>query len=92
MTHYRCQRVIPKLTISLMISNTTDFSHHHITQPSVTPKDRVLHGLQKYTATLQGAPPSQSGDQICYLQYLKDILNDWAVDTTPQELTAPQPI
>ena len=46
MTHYRCQSVIPKLTISMMISDTKEFRHHHITYPSVTPKDRVLHGIQ----------------------------------------------
>ena len=89
MAHYRCQHVIPKLTISMMISNTTEFRHHHITQPSVTSKDRVLHGLQHLTADIQGAPSSQSGDRICALQYLKDTLTDWAVDTTPKELTPP---
>ena len=90
--HYRCQHVIPKITRSMMISYTTEFRHHHITQPSVTPKDRVLHGLQRLTAVLQGAPSSQSGDQIRALQYLQDTINDWAVDTTPKDLTAPQHI
>ena len=90
MTHYRCQRVIPKITISMMISETTQFSHHHITKPSVTPEDRVLHGLQHLTADLQGAPSSRSGDQIRALKSLQDTLNDWAGDTTPQVPTAPQ--
>ena len=73
-----------------MISDTTEFRHHHITQPSVTPKDRVLHGLQQLTVALQGAPYSRSGDQICALQSLKDTLTNWEVDTTPKELKAPQ--
>ena len=90
MTHYRCQRVITKLTRSMMISDTTEFRHHHITQPSVTPEDRVLHRLQQLTAAIQGSPYSQSGDQIRALQYLKDTLTNWSVDTTPKELTAPQ--
>ena len=33
MTHYHCQHVIPKLTRLMMISDTTEFRHHHITQP-----------------------------------------------------------
>ena len=90
MTHYRCQSVIPKLTRSMVISDTTEFRHHHITQTSVTPEDRVLHGLQQLTADLQGAPYSISGDQIRALQSLKDTLTNWAVDTTPKEMTAPQ--
>ena len=76
--------------ISIIISDTIDFRHHHITQPSVTPEDRVLHGLQHFTAALQGAPSSWSGDQIRYLQFLKDTLDDWSVYTTPKDLTNPQ--
>ena len=41
-------------------------------------------------ADLQVAPSSQSGDQIHALQSLKDTLTNWAVDTTPKELIAPQ--
>ena len=74
----------------MMISDTKEFRHHHITQPSVTPKYRVLHGIQQFTAALQGAPYSLSGDQIRALQYLRDTLTHWAVDTTAKELTAPQ--
>ena len=58
MTHYRCQRVIPKITRSIIISDTTEFRHHHITQPSVTPEERVIHGLKKLTAALQVSPSS----------------------------------
>ena len=91
MTHYRCQCVIPKIMRSMMISDITEFRHHHITHPSITPEDRVLYGLQQLTAALQGSPSSLSGDQICALWSLQDTLNNWSGDTTPQELTAPQP-
>ena len=90
MTHYRYQLVIPKLTRSMMISDTTEFIHRQITHPSVTPKDGVLHGLQQLTVALQGAPSSRSDDQIRAFRYLKDTLTDWAGDITPKELTAPQ--
>ena len=39
---------------------------------------------------LQGAPSSRSGDQILALQYLKDNITNWAVDTAPKNLTAPK--
>ena len=39
--HYRCQLVIPKLSKFLVTSDTTEFRHHHITQPNVTPEDCV---------------------------------------------------
>ena len=87
MTHYSCQRVIPKLTRCMMISDTTEFRHHHITQPSVTAEDRVLHGLEQLMAAFQGAPYYRPGDQIRALQSLKDTLKNWAVETTPKDLT-----
>ena len=74
----------------MMISDTTEFRHHHITQLSVTPEYRVLHGIQQLTAALQGAPYYRSGDLIRAIQSLKDILSNWAVETTPRELIAPQ--
>ena len=84
MTHYGYHRVILKLTRLMMISDTTEFRHNHNKQTSVTLKDRVLHRLQQLTASLQGAPSSQSGDQIRALQSLKDTLTNWAVDATPK--------
>ena len=41
-------------------------------------------------ADLQVAPYSQSGDQIRALQLLKYTLTNWAVDSTLEDLTAPQ--
>ena len=90
LTHYRCQHIIPKLTRSMMISDTTEFRHHHIIQPSVTAEERGLHRLEQLTAAFQGAPYSQSGDQIHALQSLKDTLTNWAADPTLKELTAPR--
>ena len=57
--HYQCQRVIPKCTRKMMILDTTEFRHHHLTQASVTPAYRVLHGMQHLTSALQGTPSSR---------------------------------
>ena len=42
-------------------------------------------------AALQGVPSYQSGDQIHVLQSLPYTLNNWAIETTPKQLTSPQP-
>ena len=84
MTYYCCQLVIPKLTRSMMISDTTEFRHHHITKPSDTHKDIGIHGLKQLTSDLQDAPSSRSDDQIHAPQYLQDTHNNWSGYTTPQ--------
>ena len=50
--HYRFQVVTLKLSKSTVISDTTEFRHHHITQPTVTPADRVTRGLQQLVPKL----------------------------------------
>ena len=92
--HYRCQRYIPKDSRSLSISDTIKFYHQHITQPSVTTKDRVLHGIQQLTSALQGKSSSTSADQIAAIQSLQDALGKWSGNLTleNQEPPAPPPL
>ena len=82
--HYRCQRVIPKDTKSEMVSDTVEFRHHDLTQPSVTPDDRLLHGLQLLTAALEGKPTSTSAEQLEAIAMLQKALGQWE-NTTPEQ-------
>ena len=54
--HYRCQRVAPKDPKDVQVSDTLDYRHHYLTQPTLTPEDRVLRGLQTLTCALEDAP------------------------------------
>ena len=54
--HYWCQRVAPKDTKAVQIYDTLEYRHHYLTQPTLTPKDHVLHGLQRLTCALYDAP------------------------------------
>ena len=70
--HYRCQLVTLKLSKSMVISDTTEFRHHQITQPTVTPADRVTHGLQQLVSALQVGTSSRSIEQLHAIQSLQD--------------------
>ena len=82
MKHYQCQRVIPKCTRKMMILDTTEFRHHHLTQASVTPAYRVLHGMQHQTSALQGTLSSRLDGKMAAIQELKDALNNWGGNMT----------
>ena len=41
--HYRCHTIVAKSTRMAQISDIVDFRHHHFTQPTVTPIDRIIH-------------------------------------------------
>ena len=56
--HYRCHTIMSKATRVAQIYDTVEFRHHHLTQPEVTPMDRIVHGVNKLTCALQDARPS----------------------------------
>ena len=92
--HYRCQRYIPKDSRSLSISDTIEFRHQHITQPSVTPEDQVLHGINQLTSALEGTPSPRSTDQLAAIQSLQNALGNWSGNHTmhPPPTTERQPV
>ena len=80
--HYRCQRFIPKDSRALSISNTIEFCHQHLTHPSVTAEDRVLHGVQQLNSALQHSPSSHSSEQLEAIQALPNALGKWSREKT----------
>ena len=53
--HYRCHTIVAKATRALQISNAVEFRYQHLTQPEVTPMDRIVHGVNTLTCALKGA-------------------------------------
>ena len=39
-------------------TDTIKFKHLYLTQPSVTPEDRLVHAMRVITGTLKDAPPA----------------------------------
>ena len=62
--HYRCQLVIPADTREINVSNTVEFLHHFITTPTLTPEDRILHGINTISNAIQDKPSSTYEAQI----------------------------
>ena len=73
--HYCYQRVVPKCSCSLIILNMTKVWHQHITQPSVTAEEWVLHSIQHITVVLQGMPHVHVDSQLLALRSLQDTIN-----------------
>ena len=62
--HYRCHTIVEKTTRAVQISDTVEFRHHHLTQPEVTPMDRIVHGVNKLTYALKDAPQIACENQL----------------------------
>ena len=47
--HYQCHTIVAKATIVTQVSHTVEFINHHLTHATVTPMDRIVHGVTTLT-------------------------------------------
>ena len=62
--HYRCQRWVAEATHEVRVNDTVEFRHHRVTQPTVTPEDRIQQSVVSLTNALQGAPSPRQDQQL----------------------------
>ena len=62
--HYRCHTIVEKYTRAAQVSETMEFRHHHLTQPTVTPMDRIVYGVNTLTCALHKAPNIACDNQL----------------------------
>ena len=75
--HYRCHTIVAKATSAAQISDTVEFRHHHITQTTVTPMDRIVHGANKLTCALHDAPHIACDNQLSAIDALHQAIQRW---------------
>ena len=68
--HYLCHTIVAKTTHAAQISDTVDFRHHHLTHPTVTPMDRIFHGMNKLTCALHDTPHITCDNQLLAINAL----------------------
>ena len=91
MDHYRFQKVVSKDTKTEIVSNTIEFRHHKLTPPSVTPEDKVLHGVKQLTAALKNTLSSKVDSKLQALKALQDTIGHWIGDTKEPMATSDTP-
>ena len=86
------QCVAPKDIKDVQISNTLEYWHHYLTQPTLKPEDCVLHGLQTLTFALEDALIQICDEQLRAISTLQELFGQWTknVPTYPQQNKAPR--
>ena len=82
----------PKDTKAVHISDTHEYRHHYLTQPTLTSEDCVLHGLQTLTCALEDAPSQMCEEQLRAIITLQELFGKWTknVPTYPRQNKAPR--
>ena len=90
--HYRHKRIIPHDDKAYKVSNTVEFSHQSITNPSKTLEDRIIHGLNTLTGTLTDAPTDKYDSQFQGFTDLRDACASWESLGDTLDPDAPTPL
>jgi hypothetical protein len=77
MDHYRCYTVADKKTKATVVSDTIEFRHSYLTQPTLTPEDRMVHAMNKLSCAIKDAPAAKLDAQLDAIQQLRDLLSGW---------------
>ena len=86
--HYRCQNIIAKGTRATRVSDTLAFRHHHLTIPTRTPADHIIHGVERLTTAIDAAPAVECDNQLAAIQALRQAFHRWL---RPKEQPLPDP-
>ena len=62
--HYLCQLAIDAETKAVSITDTVKFLHQYLTQPGLTPTDRLIHALHTLTSAMHHTPAVNSAHQL----------------------------
>ena len=81
MQSYRCDRVIAKDSLAVCISDTVKYRHAHLTIPTITQDDHILHGLQNLTGALVDVPTACCDVQLRAISDLRAACHWWLSPT-----------
>ena len=88
--HYRCHTIVSKAPRGGKISDTLEFIHHHLTQPEVTPMDRIVHGVNKLTCALHDTPHIACDNQLLAINALHQEIQRWTTINRPPQAKLPR--
>ena len=89
LNHYCCQQAIDAKKKELSITDTVEFCHQYVTQPSLTPTDCLIHALHTLTAAMHHTSEVNSKQQLLVIKQLSRLFHTWS-DTKTTTYTNPK--
>lgn len=69
--------------LALKLSDTVEYRHDYLTQPSLTKEDRLIHAMNLLTCALTDAPAIICETQLQAIQDLKELFSKWKDNSHP---------
>jgi hypothetical protein len=80
--HYRCHVIYAKNTLCKRITDTVNFKHKYITEPTLTPENTIVKALNDLTLALKERRNKKGIEEMDTLQRFDEILNKIPVTLT----------
>ena len=74
-----------KATRAEQISDTVEFRDHHLTQPTVTHMDHIVHGVNTLTCALHNTPHIACENQLLTIDALHRAIHQWTKTAGPPQ-------
>ena len=82
--HYHCIQAIGSKKEALIITDTSDYLHEYLTQPSVTSEDRMTHTIHFLSTALKYVPTSLCDSQIAAIEAVCTNFANWiTIESSP---------
>ena len=87
---YRCFKAVDSKTKDASISDRVEFMHSYLTQPTLTPEDRIVHAVRLLMCALKDAPDARAEAQLQAISDLRDVFSKCKIgDVTPTMADTP---
>ena len=70
------------------ITDTIKFHHQYLTQPGLTPTDRLIHAIHTLTVAIHYTPEVNSEQQLLAIYHMRRLFHTWRDTSTT---TSPNP-
>ena len=75
--HYHCFTLMDAKTMATVISDTVEFLHSYLMQPSIMPEDRIVHGINMLASAINQAPVITTANQLKAIDELSQLFKKW---------------
>ena len=73
LNHYRCFHVVDEVIKVLRYSDTVEFLHNYLIQPTVTNGDRIVYALNFLSCAVKDAPATIHHEQLTAISKLRNL-------------------
>ena len=83
--HYRCFTIINKQTKATVVSDTVEFQHSYLIQPSLNFEDQLIHTMVMLILNIKGVTAVSCNAQLDSIKDIRELFGKWHDQSPPAD-------